>query len=335
VYVLLILSKRLHSIALLRLFNDCFAILALFSAIYFYQQRIWTFGSLAYSFGVGIKMPLLLAAPAVSMILLQALPVKIAFNRASLIALAQFLLGLPFLLVNPWSYLTNAFNIGRRFLFKWTVNWRFVGEDTFTSPNFAIGLILANAAILTAFISNRWTRPSGLPLSSLFSTIYKPLPTKVQQQWSRNVTPDYILTTTLTSMIVGLLCARSLHYQFYAYIAWAAPFLLWKSGLPSYLVFVLWVIQELAWNVYPSTDVSSIVVVACLGVQVTGVWWGTRNESMEVRPNDGESTDHSEAAQYEHIDHQGSGSESWAGGILPTLDSSSLSSKYGGFSTNS
>lgn len=88
-FPLLILSKRLHSIFLLRLFNDCFAILALFTAIYFYQQRIWTVGSVAYSFGVGIKMSILLAAPAVGLVLLQALPFKRAMNAAFLMAQVQ------------------------------------------------------------------------------------------------------------------------------------------------------------------------------------------------------------------------------------------------------
>ena len=49
---------------------------ALFLAIYVYQKRLWTIGSVVYSFGVGIKMSLLLAAPAVGIILLQALPVR-------------------------------------------------------------------------------------------------------------------------------------------------------------------------------------------------------------------------------------------------------------------
>lgn len=89
IFPLLVLSKRLHSIFVLRLFNDCFAVLALFIAIYFYQRRIYTIASVAYSFGVGIKMSILLAAPAVGIILLQALPFKRAMNAAFLMAQIQ------------------------------------------------------------------------------------------------------------------------------------------------------------------------------------------------------------------------------------------------------
>ena len=89
IFPLLVLSKRLHSIFMLRLFNDGFAVLALFTAIYFYQRRIYTIGSVAYSFGVGIKMSILLAAPAVGLLLLQALPFKRAMNAAFLMAQIQ------------------------------------------------------------------------------------------------------------------------------------------------------------------------------------------------------------------------------------------------------
>lgn len=217
------------------------------------------------------------------MILVQALPFQRAFNSASLMAQAQVLLGLPFLLVNPQSYVTNAFNIGRRFLFKWTVNWRFVGEELFLSPEFSLGLLLTNIVLIFTFVLTRWIRPLGLSFSDLVKTAYKPLPTNAQQKLSQNITPDFVLTCTLSSMQLGLLCARSLHYQFYAYVAWATPFLLWKTGMRSYLVCGIWAAQEWAWNAYPSTNASSIVVIGCLLIQVAGVWWGTRDDFSDAK----------------------------------------------------
>ena len=47
------------------------------------------------------------------------------------------------------------------------------------------------------------------------------------------------------------------------------------------LIYVVWAAQEWAWNVYPSTNLSSMVVVGCLAVQVVGVWLGTRSETAE------------------------------------------------------
>lgn len=76
-------------------------------------------------------------------------------------------------------------------------------------------------------------------------------------------------------MLVGCQFARSLHYQFYAYIAWTSPFLLWRSGLHPVLIYAIWAAQEWAWNVYPSTDISSMVVVGCIKLTVFNVWSGT------------------------------------------------------------
>jgi alpha-1,3-mannosyltransferase len=69
IFGLLVLSKRLHSIFLLRLFNDGVATLFLWAAIYMLQKRQWLLGVLLWSFGLGVKMTLLLVAPAVAVIL--------------------------------------------------------------------------------------------------------------------------------------------------------------------------------------------------------------------------------------------------------------------------
>ena len=193
-------------------------------------------------------------------------------------AVQQLTLAFPFLPSNAKGYLARSFELTRQFLFKWTVNWRFVGEERFLSREFATGLIAVHLALLATFILTRWTRPSDLSVPALVSTVFKPLPPKAQQLMSLNVTPSFIMTSILASMAIGMLCARSLHYQFYAYIAWSTPFLLWKSGLHPILIYAVWGAQEWGWNVYPSTDISSIVVVGCLLVQVFSVWWGTRDD---------------------------------------------------------
>ena len=66
---LLVLSKRLHSIYMLRLFNDGIATLAMWLAIFFFQRRQLTIATTIWSLGVGVKMSLLLLAPAVAIII--------------------------------------------------------------------------------------------------------------------------------------------------------------------------------------------------------------------------------------------------------------------------
>lgn len=65
---LLVLSKRLHSVYMLRMFNDGIATLAMWLAIFFFQRRQLTIATTVWSLGVGVKMSLLLLAPAVVII---------------------------------------------------------------------------------------------------------------------------------------------------------------------------------------------------------------------------------------------------------------------------
>lgn len=238
-------------------------------------------GSLSFSFAVGVKMSMLLAAPGVAFVLLQKMPTGRAIRMAVIMLQLQVLLALPFLSANPWSYLGKAFELTRQFLFKWTVNWKFLGPAIFQSQRFASSLLAGNVILLLIFAYTRWTAPSGLSPWALAMTIFRPMPTNVQEKLSSLVTNDFVLTTILTSLIAGLLCARTLHYQFFAYIAWASPYLLWKSRLPLAGVILIWAAQEIAWNVYPATAVSSLIVVGCLLVQVVGVWAGTRHDFQE------------------------------------------------------
>ncbi|KAL3427379.1 Dol-P-Man:Man(5)GlcNAc(2)-PP-Dol alpha-1,3-mannosyltransferase 1 [Phlyctema vagabunda] len=275
---MLVLSKRLHSIFVLRCFNDCFAVFFLWLAIYIYQRRIWTFGTLAYSWGLGIKMSLLLSLPAIGIILFLARGIQGSANQAWFIAQLQVIIALPFVPTNLWGYLSKAFEFSRQFFFKWTVNWRFVGEEVFLSKKFAISLLVGHVSTLVLFATTRWLKPAGKPAWEVIRSVLslqEPLES-TQQLLSLRITPDYVLTTILTANTIGMLFARSLHYQFYAYIAWATPFLLWRSGLHPIMQYALWALQEWAWNVYPSTHVSSMVVVAVLFSTVLGIWWGTR-----------------------------------------------------------
>ena len=68
---LLCLSKRLHSIFMLRLFNDGIATLVAYIATLALIHQKWALAVLLYSAGVSIKMHVLLMAPPVLAVLLQ------------------------------------------------------------------------------------------------------------------------------------------------------------------------------------------------------------------------------------------------------------------------
>jgi alpha-1,3-mannosyltransferase len=174
---MLVLSKRLHSIFVLRLFNDCFAVFFLWVAIYAVQRKLWTLGSLAYSWALGIKMSVLLALPAIGVSLFLNRGVQASLKQAWLMGQVQIILAFPFLPTNATGYLQRAFEFSRQFLFKWTVNWRFVGEETFLSREFSTALLIGHVSALLLFITTRWLKPAEKSIwrsrSEVCSTLYR------------------------------------------------------------------------------------------------------------------------------------------------------------------
>ena len=265
---------------------------------------MWTIGTLIFSLGVGVKMSLLLALPGIIMVLGQALETRRVLSLGGLMSQVQVsltlldyevnilwltcsgqvLLAIPFVAKNSLGYLSRAFEFSRIFLFKWTVNWRFLGEEAFLSRGFSVFLLTIHGLFLGLFLVTRWTRPSGLSILGLVKRIFKPLPPAAERQIAAGVTPDFVTTSILSSMAIGLLCARTLHYQFYAYIEWTTPFLLWRSKMHPIGTYAVWAAQEWAWNIFPSTSVSSTIVVLCLAIQVLGVWWGSKDDFVNVPP---------------------------------------------------
>lgn len=123
--VLLCLSKRIHSIFILRLFNDAPCMLVFYISVYLFLNSYFKIGCFFFSLAVSIKMNVLLFAPGLLLLLLQ-------YNSSwlgtleclSICALVQVVLGSPFLLTYPVSYIRKAFEFDRVFFFKWTVNWK-------------------------------------------------------------------------------------------------------------------------------------------------------------------------------------------------------------------
>jgi alpha-1,3-mannosyltransferase len=71
IVLLLAASKRVHSLFVLRLFNDCVAMLLAYAAVALFQRRRWLAGCVVYSCGIGIKMNLLLFAPGLLFLLVR------------------------------------------------------------------------------------------------------------------------------------------------------------------------------------------------------------------------------------------------------------------------
>ncbi|EGG14602.1 glycosyltransferase [Cavenderia fasciculata] len=251
----LCISIRVHSIFSLRLFNDGIAMLLFYVALLLIINYRWSFGCLFFSLAVSIKMNVLLYAPALLLLLVQTFGFLGAIPKLVLCAVVQVVLAAPFLLYNPESYLNRAFEFSRQFLFKWTVNWRFIPEDIFLSKPFALGLLTIHLLLLVIFLLFKWTRPEGLFKSIRFG--------EWRNVGERKLNVRYMLLVMFTSNLIGVTFARSLHYQFYVWYYHTIPFLLWQTRLPVVVRVAIIGAIEYCWYKYPSTNLSSGLLLVC------------------------------------------------------------------------
>mmetsp|Transcript_4985 Transcript_4985/g.7617 ORF Transcript_4985/g.7617 Transcript_4985/m.7617 type:complete len:458 (-) Transcript_4985:22-1395(-) len=267
------LSKRVHSIFVLRLFNDAPAMLLLHISMYLFACcDSWALGCVVFSLAVSIKMNVLLFAPGLLLLLLQKNQSLLGTIRhLSICASIQLLLGWPFLTTYPISYIKKAFEFDRVFFFKWTVNWKFLPEEIFTSKPWALILLTCHLGVL-GMLANKWWQSSKSQLGDINA--------RKLMRWTKCnndtilLSPEYVIHTMFTSNCVGIIFARTLHYQFYCWYFYSLPLLLWLTSFDSssstdkfgkvvlpLLSNVLAVAGvEFAFNVFPATELSSAVL---------------------------------------------------------------------------
>ncbi|KAI9080348.1 hypothetical protein K1719_037742 [Acacia pycnantha] len=281
---LLSLSKRLHSIFMLRLFNDCVAMTLLHAALLLVIHQRWHLGLIMFSGAVSVKMNVLLYAPPLLLLMLKAMDISGVLFALAGAALVQVLLGLPFLVSYPVAYISGAFNLGRVFIHFWSVNFKFMPEPVFVSKGFAICLLAAHLMLLALFAHCRWCKHEGGLLKFLhsryvsmrleflrFSSSFKKLG-KTSSSSLKVLTKEHIVTTMFVGNFIGIVCARSLHYQFYSWYFHSLPYLLWRTNYPTPMRLILFMGVEMCWNIYPSNSLSSGLLLCLHLIILRGLW---------------------------------------------------------------
>ncbi|XP_052303199.1 dol-P-Man:Man(5)GlcNAc(2)-PP-Dol alpha-1,3-mannosyltransferase isoform X1 [Populus trichocarpa] len=286
--ILLSLSKRVHSIFVLRLFNDCFAMTLLHAALATILYQKWHLGLILFSGAVSIKMNVLLYAPPLLLLMLKAMNIYGVISALACAALVQILAGLPFLVSHPIAYISRAFNLGRVFIHFWSVNFKFIPEPVFVSKQFAISLLIAHLGLLATFAHYKWCRHEGRLFKFLHSKVTSALSSS-SSSGLKILKEEHIMTTLFAGNFIGIVCARSLHYQFYSwyvlllhyqFYSWyfySLPYLLWKTHFPTSLRLILFVGVEFCWNVYPSNNYSSALLL-CLHLLILWGLWSAQSE---------------------------------------------------------
>ena len=77
----------------------------------------------------------------------------------------------------------------------------------------------------------------------------------------RKLKNHFIVYTAFMSNFIGITFARSLHYQFYCWYFHTLPYLLWTgTKLPLIIKVGIMISIEIAFNVYPATPYSSLLL---------------------------------------------------------------------------
>lgn len=274
-YVLILMcctSYRIHSIFVLRLFNDPVAMALLYASVNAFLDERWYLGSVLYSLAVSVKMNVLLFAPALLIVYLCALGVLGASLQLSVCALVQLILGMPFLLENPYAYVRGAFDLGRVFEHRWTVNWRFLPEDVFVHPYFHVALLLLHVAALLYCAPDWITHVRSYARLRRAERDIRPQLRKREKRLLDTSSASRLLVRPLfVANFIGVAFSRSLHYQFYVWYYHALPYVAWCTGYNTALKLTILGVIELCWNTYPSTVYSSVALHLCHATLLYGI----------------------------------------------------------------
>uniref|UniRef100_A0A915K825 dolichyl-P-Man:Man5GlcNAc2-PP-dolichol alpha-1,3-mannosyltransferase n=1 Tax=Romanomermis culicivorax TaxID=13658 RepID=A0A915K825_ROMCU len=254
-------AYRIHSICLLRLFNDPLAMLLFYTSMYFMIKDRWSIACIIYSLAVSVKMNILLFAPGLLVLLIGRLGYTKAMLNLCLCATVQLSIGAPFLIRNPLGYFWRAFDFSRIFFYEWTVNWRFLSESTFVDKRFHVILLASHLAVLILFAFTVWFKSKGGLLTLLSNA------------GNFDIDAKSIAFVLFSSNFIGIMFSRSLHYQFYVWYFHTLPFLLWSiDGYSVILKLLILGVVEWCWNVFPSTSLSSGLLHICHFGILVGLW---------------------------------------------------------------
>ncbi|GLV37068.1 ALG3 alpha-13- mannosyltransferase [Carabus blaptoides fortunei] len=285
-------SYRIHSIYVLRLFNDPLAVLLAYASFNAFISSYWWLGTTLYTLAVSVKMNILLYAPCLLLAYITSLGIRKTICHLALCGCVQLLLAAPFLYTNALAYLQASFDIGRVFEHRWTVNYRFFERILFENRTFHAALLVLHVTLLLAFAPKfyrylksyaklktveRQLKPqldSGKKQkrqktkhthSAQDGRQYVEMTDEDAQKFEVNFdscSQLFVLPMFVTNFI-GVVCARSLHYQFYTWYFHSLPYLVHCTGLTKSAMFLMLAVIEYCWNCYPSTDLSSALLHVC------------------------------------------------------------------------
>lgn len=258
------------------------------SSITIRRRRLYLVTLGLSSLALGVKLNALLFFPAFALIFVveQGWRVSMILNSIMVLLGIQMVLGWPFLTAAPYSYISMAFNFGRQFEYDQSMNWYMFSRETFEYLQTSTLLPALTVVSLLAMAHYRWLSPPssmGMASKKILDGphgLLAILPSYPRQPCSWTLRKK--LQVILECNLIGILFARSLHYQFSLWFLQLVPVLLFGTegrrwyqtgghrmrGWSKYIAIIIWLAIEGTWNWAKhgarSATVSTIIITGLL-----------------------------------------------------------------------
>jgi alpha-1,3-mannosyltransferase len=242
VFVLLLLQAKYKFVGITHQFNDCFMMICCLMAIHFWQYGYLWISATLLGIAVNIKMSALLMIPGYALtVAFEAGLIRAVLSVAWIIGL-QIIIGIEFLMANPQAYFSMAYNFDRVFLKQEQVNFQFMTQEFMHSDGFNKFLLAMHLGFLLLFLVFKWTDNllKDVRLFDLLGDLTK----------RREICQYKSLLIIFTSNLIGMMCSRGTHQQFYSWYSYSFPFLVdaaWENH--TLTKFALIICLEIAWTV--------------------------------------------------------------------------------------
>lgn len=235
--IFLALSKPMLKIVTDRLFNDIFAMVYLYGAVLLLlktQKHSFFLSTLCYSVALSTKFNVMLFLPGFLYIFAKTKGALFMLCQLFFIVFFQILAGLPFILHYPQSYFQKAYDFSREFRYSETINWQMIPESIFRDPIFHKGLLIVHLLLLLGFLIFKWEKPTSIQNFIVKMRL---------DYWTINgntrfLDNNFMCRVMFICNLIGISCARSLHYQFLVWYYSTIPFLVWQTKLPTFIKVV-------------------------------------------------------------------------------------------------
>ena len=243
-----------------RLFNDIFSMIYMYSCIYFlikYRKNSFFIATLLYSIAISAKINTLLFLPGIAYIYIKAKGPLFLISQLIFIVFFQFFVGLPFILHNPANYFNKSFDFSRNFEFSESLNWQMIPESIFSNRIFHKTLLTLHVLLLLLFLLLKWEKPANL--MDFFRKMRL-------NAWGLNaelrpLNKNFMIRVVFICNLIGILCCRSIHYQFLVWYFSTLPFLVWQTKLPIYLKVGMMLSFNYGWSYQRSSSKSIFLLV--------------------------------------------------------------------------